>query len=409
MASQWKTHTSSRSTSHRLSCGSIPSRTAMMFLSLGVIFLLYHLCVSLRNLKSSLVRPDSNNYYPRSHLIREQEGSVYNPTLVFTCLGDTALSKYQSYLWHSVRQARLINPTITMVIILSKIQYEANRNTIRERLDHFRISPIFHEDLIESSQLLKTFREIFFVAGAMEPDGNKYFVQYAIERLICIHAYINRTNATDIFHIENDNMLYIDLKNLSHRMHACGVGFAFPRASMNQAVTSFVYVRSVKDTEKFVKWCIDIFRLGPQGATRYINDSWLNDMTLGARYLQLHAFSKRQSELSGVYELPSTFAKAENNHCILQPSNTEEPIIFDACVIGQYFGGTFSEPNVSYWHHSRLIDPRGKILEWRKDKIDQLKKPFINSLRIVNLHVHSKELKRFSSEGEGQTVRPVGN
>ena len=394
--------------SRKLNCCS--SRTCVLIFSVALIFLISHFYASLIPAKSSILSSKLTISFRNFSRDVEFNNDASNPTLIFTCLGELAFEKYQPYVWHALRQARMINPTVSIVVILSRAAYTTATGTItQDKLKALKITSVFHEDLIESNALLRLFREIFFVEGAMEPDGNKKFVQYAVERLVCVYAFMNQSNTLDVFHLENDNMLYINLKHLTYRMHICDVHFAFPKAAVNQAVTSFVYVHSYAYIEKFVRWCIDVFRRGPKEATSYINNSWLNDMTLGARYLQLNAASTTQSRSSGVYELPSTFLTKKNISCLCKPSYNDEPIIFDACVLGQYFGGTFSQPNNSYWDRDRLVDPRGKVLEWREDKNNRLKMPYIDAVRIINIHVHSKQLPRFFSEGSDQIVKPNVN
>ncbi len=51
---------------------------------------------------------------------------------------------------------------------------------------------------------------------------------------------MNHTGVSNVFHIENDNMLYVDLYRLAQRMLVCDVRFAFPKAEKDQAVLSFV-------------------------------------------------------------------------------------------------------------------------------------------------------------------------
>jgi hypothetical protein len=209
-----------------------------------------------------------------------------------------------------------------------------------------------------------------------------------------------------VFHIENDNMLYIELGKLVKRMEFCGIRFAFPRAAVDQAVTSFVYAQTSEAFEDFSRWCVDVFRKGPDLASKYIGASWINDMTLGAHYLRL----QNSSKASGVFELPTHFHLKTENCCLCYLSEeNKEPIIFDACVLGQYFGGTFAQPNLPHWEQNRLVDPRGEILRWYESPVDRLKRPLIRDIHIVNIHVHSKQLEKFASSNTTSNVRRLGS
>ncbi|CAF2746312.1 unnamed protein product [Rotaria sp. Silwood2] len=202
--------------------------------------------------------------------------------------------------------------------------------------------------------------------------------------------------------MENDNLLYGDLYHLATRMHACNVSIAIARASVNQAVTSFVFIRNSKAIEHFAKWIVNVFAMGREKAIQYLNTRMINDMTLGARYLRLFAAFPEQSIRTGVFELPTWFY-SDNESCCLCHGPSRTPIIFDACVLGQYFGGTYAAPNTPHWEKNRLIDPRGLALEWRSSPLKNLKLPYIKGIQIINLHIHSKRLQKFSSAGNNQS------
>jgi len=322
-------------------------------------------------------------------------------TLVFVCLGVTSFDNYQKYIWLALRQARLIAPTLHIVVIS-----HANQSSIvYKQLRELNTTFVAYEDLLKHSGiLLVEFHRTFFVQGNMEPDGNRMFVQHTSERLLVLHAYMNATNTLDVFHIENDNMLYIDPNELIARFYACDVKFAIPKAAEHTAVTSFLYARSAVEIEHFVRFMIEVFRLGRKKAIDFLNTSWINDMTIAGRYLDLYAMNDSQSRESGIFELPTQFS---GDFC-LNKARKEPFIIFDACVLGQYYGGRFSVPGIPYWESSRLVDPRGQILDWRR-YTGSFRVPFIRELRIVNLHVHSKVLTSFESNRDDQPTGKPSN
>jgi hypothetical protein len=327
------------------------------------------------------------------------EFSTIKPTLIFTCLGARAFTKYQSYIWQALDQVRLINPNISLVVILSQNAYGYS---VAHKLHKLKATVVFSDDLLKSNTLLQQFRQFFFEKGSMKPEGNDNFVQYVVERLIAVFAYMKQTGLLDVFHMENDNMVYIDLQQLAVRMHECNVSIAMARATTQLAITSFVFIRNVRSIEHFAEWCVSIFRMGPEKASQFLNTTQINDMTLGARYLQLFAASFGQSRRTGIFELPTWFHPRNTNCCLCHLSDNT-PIIFDACVLGQYFGGTFTKPDAQYWEPQRLVDPRGLSLEWQYNKLSKYKRPYIKGIQIINLHVHSKQLHKFSSLNNPQT------
>ena len=325
--------------------------------------------------------------------------NIKKPTLIFTCLGTRAFSDYQSYIWVALEQVRLVNPNISLVVILSQ---DAYIDSIASKLNSLGVTVAFIDNLVKSNAMLQEFRRTFFEKGIMKPGGNPHFVQYAVERLIAVYAYMNQTGISNVFHIENDNMVYADLYQLVKRMYECNVSIAMARLNVNLAVTSFVFIRNSRSIEQFMDWCVNIFRMGPEKAVQFLGTAWVNDMALGARYLQLFAASAEQSKRTGVFELPTRFY-SENESCCLCNVSNGTSIIFDACVLGQYFGGNFENPNAPYWEKNRNIDPRGLSLDWRPNELGSVKTPYIKGVKIINIHVHSKRLERFSSIGDKQT------
>lgn len=321
------------------------------------------------------------------------------PTLIFTCLGTQAFSNYQSYIWQALEQARLMNPNISLVIILNKDAYV---DSVVHKLNSTGATIAFIDELVKSNALLQEFRRTYFERGIMKPNGNQNFVQYAVERLIAVYAYMNQTGLSNVFHMENDNMMYADLHQLTVRMYECNVSLAMPRVSVDQVVTSFVFIRNSQSIERFAEWSVSIFRMGPEKAIQLLGTSWINDMSLGSRYLQMFAASSEQSTKTGIFELPTRLYSRNESCCICRASN-QTSIIFDASVLGQYFGGNFENPDASFWAPKRLMDPRGLALEWHSSEFDDLKRPYIKGTQIMNIHVHSKRLERFSSFGNKQT------
>lgn len=327
--------------------------------------------------------------------INDDSGSLHkDPTLVFICLGNNSFTKYQKYILFSLKQARLIDPNLDIVVILNSGQ----PNFVYEKLQQLNVTHVFYEVLlVNNGQFIKDFHRSFFVQGSMEPDGNKMFVQYTTERLLALHAYMNMTQRWNVFHMESDNMLYMNLNDLMTRMQACDVHIALPKAAVHTAVASFIYVRNVHAIEHFIRYIIGIFRLGSTKARKLLNTDWINDMTIAGRYIDLHAASAEHSKRTGVFELPSQF---KVDSCISTKSG-KDPIIFDACVLGQYYGGRYSKPGIPYWEPSRLLDPRALKLVW-KEIGGKKRVPIILDFRIVNIHVHSKVLALFSSSRKDQ-------
>lgn len=325
------------------------------------------------------------------------------PTLVYTCLGEKVFNVHQTYIWKSLEQARIVGgPSLSIVLIISKA---GQTEIVQKRLKRLGVTLIIYEQLLSSASynatLFLDFHQAFFIQGAMEPGGNLKFNQLTTERLFALHAFMKASGTSDVFHLENDNMLYSDLNNLLHRMRTCQVFLGIPRASKEYAVISFLYIRNAYAIEHFLRFIIDVFRLGPAKAVKYINVTYINEMTFTALYLERFAATPEDSKLSGIVLLPTHLI--DRNCCLCNYDGNEEMIVFDARTLGQYFGADYHKPNSPFfWVKTELIDPRGHLLEWKIK--NGIRMPYIRGFRIVNLHIHSKRLHRFSSQGSHQTI-----
>lgn len=328
------------------------------------------------------------------------------PTLLYTCLGDKSLARYQKYMWKSLEQARLINGLALRIVVISNRAGITQRD--QELFESLNVTLVVYEDLqtsyVNSSALISEFRQRFYVQGVMTPDGNHQFNQFTTERLFAVHAYMNVSNATDVFHIENDNMLYIDLANLTQRIHRCRIYFGLTRASTSQMVLAFIYLRNASTIEHFLQFVLNIFRLNRTLAIDYLKTDWINDMSISSKYAQLFASTLKQSQATGVFLLPTSLVSA--NCCLCSIDDGNETVIFDARTLGRYFGGDFWEPDNAFWTKEELVDPRNHILLW-KELRNGVQVPYILGFRIANLHVHSKRLERFSSSGRNRTTLNV--
>ena len=324
-----------------------------------------------------------------------------NTTLVFTCLGEQAFSKHQTYIWKSLRQARLISgPDLSIIVILNNASLT---EPLLKKMEALNMEVVIYEDLImKSGALILNYRDAFFIEGFMLPADNYQFNILTTERLLALHAYMNLTRKQDVFHMENDNMLYTNLTQLKYRMHECGIRLAFPRASAAEVVISFLYIHDTSSIEHFVQYITYIFRLGRSKAADFMNKTWINDMTIASRYLDTFGATKEQSESTGISYLPTQFN--DSTCCLCIPRDGEEKTIFDARTLGQYFGGYYWTPNNPFRWKNDFVDPRNYSLSWKTLRKSPFRVPYIEGIRIANLHIHSKRLEKFMSDTLNQTT-----
>ena len=341
-----------------------------------------------------------------AHLTEPFCQSAFNGSIVYSNLGSSF--EFQSYIWVSIRQARLFNPCTPIYLICSSdALLEAS---VREEIATSRVQAVEYESL--TNELLESFRQSFFVQGAMVPGGNEMFNQYTSERLLAVWALMDKLELHDVIHLENDNMLYSGASDVVSAMQTCHVQFAIPFVSIRLAVVGVAYIQAAEALEPFIKFAIRVFEMQPEKAVEYLETEYVNDMSLLGTFYHEHSLSTLISELpTRAYQARDHAANASREIQFLEPLPFQEDhpynciaealpgTIFDSCVLGQYFGGTFVKPGESFWQEGRQYDPRGKQLWWHATRLGhhQVWVPYVDNLRIHNLHVHSKQLQNYTS------------
>lgn len=203
------------------------------------------------------------------------------------------------------------------------------------------------------------------------------FWRAASLRFFYIHNYAKIHQLRDIFHIEYDNLVYQDFLSLIPAFQTRRMWCVMDAPS--RCIPSFVYWR---DADAVFDLLLTLLGAGARGE---------NDMTA----LATHAHKYPQS----VGWLP--IVPAGNG----APAPFCEELgrfgaLFDGAAVGQYIGGV--DPR------NQAGDTRGFInettvfrcdrvrVDWRRGA-DGLFRPFLNDYPLVNLHIHSKDLRRYIS------------
>jgi hypothetical protein len=191
-------------------------------------------------------------------------------------------------------------------------------------------------------------------------------------RLFYLYSYIKKNNLIDIIHLENDVLCYENLDNLKDKFIENKVYVPFDCDT--RVVPSIIYIPNYIAFEPIIK-------------TYNFN---LNDM---------ENLSKFDEDII----LPLPIFINFNNHKITKLYNNFN-CIFDAAAIGQYLGGVdpnnISGDTTGFINETCLIKYNNYKFEWIKNK-DNLLQPYLvvnnNYIQIINLHIHSKNLKKFSA------------
>jgi len=276
-----------------------------------------------------------------------------------------ALGTIPNFLSDCVEQIKITQKNPTIHIIKNKTSIYKNNNCIIVDVENIPLSQK-HLNFLKKSELInKNFRN--------------YFWRYSSERLYVIDDYLQMQNLRDVIHIETDVLLYQDLEVILPTLQ--NFDFACVRDNQIRVIGSILYIKNKNISGKISSIAND-----------YINE---NDMII------LNHVAKK---IENVYYFPTgdqAFYKGNLR------------FIFDGASIGQFVGGidprnearnlmkyinkikkNFTKNNViSFINKESKVDISKWEIKWIKNK--PYKKISDELIPIVNLHIHSKNLKKF--------------
>lgn len=213
-------------------------------------------------------------------------------------------------------------------------------------------------------------------------DGEfSVFWQHTITRYFVLHSFMKLMSLSWVLHLEIDNMLYIDAQKLikdfilpnNFTSHITCVQHNFNKP-ISIAIGSIVFVPEIDALEDFLFYTLQT-----------VGNPWLYDMQILGNYTQKHLFP-----------------------AIAQDNLAKSGGIFDGACIGQYLGG-LSPANTGFISYTNTekghINDSGMLIGSDYDfvvtgypKIYTCKmKGEVDTYKINNIHVHSKQLCLFSS------------
>lgn len=331
------------------------------------------------------------------------------PSLIYIHIGN----ELPECLYDSLYQTLLFNNggTSKIYVIISKTLHsefldkvnkfnlldvlkKGNRNGLVEVISLEEIS----EYLKSSCESFKLYNDIMknkFVGSHNFRNG---FWVSTTARFFYIAGLIELHNLKEVFHIENDVIIYDDISKFleyinKQNNYGSKMDFIYMvQDSPSRVIPSILYFpnhSSIKNLTKFIVDNLDN------------SDRFLNDM-----------------DILGRYALKRNFPCDPDNNKI----HNERNYIFDGAAIGQYLGGVdpnnlndytknpvykYVNPTKGFINETAIFKPDGCIYKKKFVITDVTKKPVgvyickkldetrIN--RIANLHIHSKQVYQFSS------------
>ena len=271
------------------------------------------------------------------------------------------LNNLQEYIFDNIQHLKNHNNNDITVITDKKF------NTIFENID---INLVNIEDIMPNyiniaSKINTTYRGGFWILTSY--------------RFVAIYAYMKQYNIVNILHLENDVLIYKNVDTINFHNNN---KLLLTMDSENRCIPGLMFIPN----NEILKKCLDIFNPN------------LNDM---------QNFSNCYYNLSEYIDtLPIFIETNETNDNItkmITKNFKHYNCIFDAAAMGQYLGGV-DPRNIpgntkGFVNETCIIDYSKYKFIWKDENNQKIPYIIINAIEysIVNLHIHCKDLKQFSS------------
>lgn len=308
--------------------------------------------------------------------------------LVFVHIGE----RFPMHMRSAIEQARLFNrETPIYVLGNAKAIAEAEWSDIRAEL-------ISIESLVAS----KNHRQ-YIAATKMEG-----FWRYALERFFILDDFVQQYGLFNVFHLENDVMIYFDIQQKLAQFKKCYVNKVATVFDCDQrAVPSFVYIPN-PNTSNVLSTFI--------AKHAHVNTTDMEMLHLFKEAYYLHradtlpilipAYAE-DYPLTNIFKNTAREAKPFFRHL------DELGMIFDAAALGQFLGGIdpiLGKSEAGFMGEASVFLPMHFEFAWFKDREDRWI-PHISykgiEYPIANLHIHSKKLHLFLSKNQQMQDLPT--
>ena len=284
----------------------------------------------------------------------------------------------------AIEQARLLNPDARIILLANGISLSL--------FPHF--DELANIELINYENIKITPQHELYQKQCSQ---NSPFWRYTSERFLYLWDLIDAYSLENVFHLENDNMLYANLNFLlpTFQDKYPGIGATFDND--DRCIAGFIWISGKNSMLPLAQYFATLANCG------------LNDMQVIARYRNISL----KVEIDNLPIIMKEYAedqpmKSPHNHSTNRKdsyfNNSDEfESIFDAAAIGQYLGGIDQIHNNNgpgFINESCLFNPSLLSYSWKKDYNGRLIPCATfktKEYRIIYLHIHSKRLHEFKS------------
>lgn len=237
----------------------------------------------------------------------------------------------------------------------------------RKHADKIKGGIVYSLESIKSTDKFTQFESV----SRLDEKFRGGFWKYAMFRFFYIYNHMVEHSLTNVFHIEYDNLIYLDFTKYLSIFQTKPMWCVMD--SPNRCIPSFLYWRDTEFLSKLLDTCIESSSKGE------------NDMI---------ALAKFRNNNPDVGTLPIVKGYKEEVDEMYWRSADAFNCLFDGAAIGQYIGGVDPRNNSGdtrgFINETTVIKCNKMKVEWRN------KKPYLNDMPLVNLHIHSKDLLRWA-------------
>lgn len=273
-------------------------------------------------------------------------------------------NEYPSYMNECISQILKAVASIKIHVLVSSVHVDSI--TSNERVSIGVIEEIPSNEYITA----------FNVVSRLDSHFRGGFWKYAVMRFFYMYGYAQQHNLTDIFHIEYDNLIYFDFTKKIDSFRKKNVWLVLD--SENRCIPSFMYFKHANAIK-------DILPTFIKAASSNIND-------MHALAIYYHTNKQTVGTLPIIINYSETIPAHYYEHYDIFEC------VFDGACVGQYIGGVdprnMPGDTTGFINETSVIKCNKCNIEWKI--IDDKKCLFINDVPIVNLHIHSKDLKRWA-------------
>jgi len=293
-------------------------------------------------------------------------------------IGRNGLPEYQE---DCFAQYRLFNPDLKTYFLTDKYLLE---DSLFKKYD---IQPMDKNDFHSSK--IDHFITFFKHGRLLSPY--QFWIVTAL-RLIYIENFMKSMKLKDVYHFENDVLIYRNISTINDKFQELYPRMAITPGGPDKCITGFMYIHDFAPLSKMTEFFVEMLRkYGKPNLMKMYGMDMVNEMTL------MRAFSKEYpDDLQFLPILP--FGEWSTNF-------EEFGSLFDPASYGQFIGGSAQDkipglmPSDHYIGQYMRSHPEVKMgwMSW-----DHLRVPFVIydgvAYDINNLHIHSKNLHLYKSK-----------